>query len=69
LSNQPAVSLAKSLATSAIPARRADRPGAVGAILARREQLMLEVAELRGMDAVQPYANAQRLLTRWWRAN
>lgn len=40
---------------------------AIDAILARREQLMREVAELRGPDASSAFvANAQQLLTRWW---
>jgi hypothetical protein len=47
------------------PRRQTKR--AIDAILARREQLMQEVTELRGPEASSAFiANAQQLLTRWW---
>lgn len=53
------------LAARAKPRRQTRR--VVDAILARREQLMAELAEMRGPNVGSVFvANAHQLLTRWW---
>ena len=65
----PAKKPAKSAARSVDGARHRASPHRIEAILARRGELVAELAQLREREGgSQLIDNAQHLLTRWWAA-